>query len=129
MLNIKLKLNLIVKKNNITVVLTRFMRDLAIPVTRQSINDELQKHPNYNSLLAISDVLNNWHIPNAAYELTFEELLAAEIPDSFIAFVSGREFAVVSHLDSNYAIISNEKWSNRRLTTDEFKKCTREVSS
>lgn len=110
------------EKDNTTVVLTQFIRSLEIPVTRKGINDELQKHPNYNSLLAVSDVLNNWHIPNAAYELTFDEVLAAQISDAFIAFVLGREFVVVSHLDDNYAIVSNEKWNNHRLTTEEFKK-------
>jgi hypothetical protein len=66
------------ENDNTTRVLTRFMVELGIPVTRQSISDELQKHPDYGSLLAYSDVLNNWHVPNAAYQLWFDQL--AEVP-------------------------------------------------
>jgi len=51
--------------------LTWFIKQIGIPVTRQSIVDELQKHPHHSSLLAISDLLNNWHVPDAAYELAF----------------------------------------------------------
>lgn len=117
-----LLLNLIMNLDNTTSVLTQFIRKLDIAVTRKTIDDELQKHPNYNSLLAISDVLNNWNVPNAAYELTLDELLEAEISDPFIAFFAGKEFVVVSHLDSNSAIVSNQKWNNHKLSIDEFKK-------
>jgi hypothetical protein len=50
-------------KDNSTVVLSRFVDALAIPLTRQSISDKLQKHPDYNSLLATSEVFDNWRIP------------------------------------------------------------------
>jgi|GEM_PF-5002355 len=46
------------RKDNTTHVLAQFTRKPDIPVTRQTIGDELQKHPNYNSLLAFSDRLN-----------------------------------------------------------------------
>ncbi|GAB2978900.1 hypothetical protein GCM10027049_13160 [Mucilaginibacter puniceus] len=108
------------RKDNFTQVLRRFVQELSIPVTLKSIKDELQIHPEYNSLIAISDLLNTWLVPNAAYQLTFDELLGAEIEDPFIAFISDKEFAVVSHLDKNYAILSNEKWNNHQLTIAEF---------
>ena len=57
---------------------------MAIPVTRQSISDELGKHADYYSLRAFSDVLDRWNIPNDAYKLSFEELAAVQFPLSRI---------------------------------------------
>jgi len=110
------------EKDNTTMVLNHFIAALAIPLTRQTLNDDLQKHPDYNSLLAISEVLDNWHIPNAAYQLTFDELVAAEIEDPFIAFVSKKEFLLVNRLDENEVIVSNERWKKHRLGIEEFKR-------
>lgn len=108
------------RNDNFTQVIKRFVHELGIPVTAQSIENELQIHPEFNSFVAISDVLNTWLVPNAAYQLTFDELLSAEIEDPFIAFISDKEFAVVSHLDKNHARVSNEKWNNHQLTIAEF---------
>ena len=108
------------RKDNFTQVLKRFVHELDIPITSQSIENELQMHPEYNSFVAISDVLNTWLVSNAAYKLTFKELLKAEIEDPFMAFISDKEFVVVSHLDNHHAIISNEKWNNHQLTIAEF---------
>lgn len=108
------------RKDNFTQVLKCFVHELGIPITSRSIEYELQVHPEYNSFVAISDVLNTWLVPNAAYQLTFDELIGAEIEDPFIAFVSDKEFVVVSRLDKDYAVVSNEKWNNRQLTIAEF---------
>jgi hypothetical protein len=106
--------------DNTTRVLTRFIAALAIPVTRQSINDELQKHPEYNSLLAFSDVLDHWRVPNGACQLTVEQL--AEVPLPFIAHLSKKEFAVVTALNEKQVTVSNERWNGKVLPMEEFKK-------
>lgn len=110
------------EKDNASMVLSHFVAALAIPLTRQTLNDDLQKHPDYNSLLAMSEVLDNWHVPNAAYQLSFDELLAADIDGPFIAFVSRKEFLLVNELTEKYAVVSNERWNKHRLNIEEFKK-------
>ena len=85
------------ENDNATRVLTQLIAELGIPVTRQSISNELEKHPDYGSLLAFNDVLDRWHIPNAAYQLKFDQL--ADVPLPFIAHLSKREFGVISRLD------------------------------
>jgi len=111
-------------KNNLSQVLTYFVRDLDIPVTGNSVDEELEKHPDYPSLLAASEVLNNWHVPNAAYPLAFKELLDARLEEPFIAHLvnKGGEFVLVSHLDEKHAIVSNERWRKHRLSAGEFEK-------
>jgi glutaredoxin/uncharacterized membrane protein len=108
------------EKDNTTTVLTRFVKQLDIPVTKQSISDQLEKHPDYDSLLAYSDVLDYYRIPNAAYKLNFEQL--AEVPVPFIAHLSGRRFGVVTRFDDKKVIMSDEKWNNKTIPISEFKK-------
>jgi len=109
-----------IEKDNSTQVLIEFLRSLKIPVTRQSINDELEKHADYGSLLSFSDLLDRWQVPNAAYRLGVEQL--ADVPVPFIAHLSMKEFAVVSSLDDRNVVVSNEKWRNKTIAIDEFKK-------
>ncbi|HTH83000.1 MAG TPA: vitamin K epoxide reductase family protein [Mucilaginibacter sp.] len=109
------------ERDNITRVINLLIGELDIPVTRQSIEEEIARHPEYSSLLAISDVLNNWRVPNAAYELNFDELIAAEVPTPFVAHFKKGEFVLVTYLDSKHVRVSHQLWNNHKLTIDEFK--------
>lgn len=109
------------RKDNFIQVIKRFAHELRIPITLQGIENELLVHPDLGSFIAISDIFNNWLVPNAAYQLTFDELLEAEIEDPFIAFVSDNEFLVVSQITRDFAIVSNEKWNNHKLTIQQFR--------
>jgi len=107
------------KKNNTIQTLCLLVKELGIAVTCQSISDELQKHPNYNSILAYSDVLNNWRIPNEAYSLSFDEL--ADVPVPFIAHLSNNEFVLVNQLNEKEVRVSNGTWKHKKFTSAEFK--------
>lgn len=110
------------EKDNTTWVLSLLVEELRIPVTRQSIHEELQKHPDFPSLLSISDVLNNWNIPNASYQLAFEQL--ADVPIPFIAYFEDG-FAVVNRLNKKQALVSNERGNNHHISIEDFKKSYR----
>ena len=71
------------KTSNSLAAILAVTKKLSVKMDSQSIADELLKHPDYPSLLAISDVLHNFHISNAAINLPFENL--KEIPIPFIA--------------------------------------------
>jgi len=87
------------KKDNITHVVGLLINALKIPVTQQSIEDELQKHPEHNSLLAISDLMNTWKVPNASYNLSLEDL--SDVPKPFIAHLGKAGFVLVSEINEN----------------------------
>ena len=106
------------EKDNTTVVLTRLIKELAIPVTRQSITDELEKHPDKGSIKIFSDVLDHWRVPNAVYQPSISRL--AEIPLPFIAHISKNEYAVITELDEKQLTLSNQQYDNKVFTTDEF---------
>ncbi|CAM3926480.1 vitamin K epoxide reductase family protein [Mucilaginibacter galii] len=101
-----------------TAILSSFIKELDVPVTRQSIKDELEKHPHYDSLLGYSDLLNNWRIPNAAYQLGIDQLADAPVP--FIASTQTGEFVIVNNVEETHVTISNEKYSRKRMSLMKF---------
>src|SRR6185312_8878328 len=90
--------------NDIVQLLNRFLSELNITVTKSSIADELDKHPNSNTLLGISEVLSSWNVPNAAYSVVASELF--DVPNPFLAFSTKHEFMMVHSLDKHTALIS-----------------------
>ena len=113
--------------NNSITVIGRIIKELKIPVTLQSVVDELEKHPAFPSLLSISDVLNNWNIPNEAYTFSFDELLVSGAPIPFIACTKKGEFLLVTKIDESGVVVSNEHWTNRRLGVTEFRQLYQDV--
>jgi uncharacterized membrane protein len=108
------------QKDNTSVVLYQLVQALDIPVTRQSIEDETAKHPEYSSLLAISELLNHWRIPNAAYHLSFEEL--PQVPVPFVVFFQKKKFSLVIRLNEQQATVLNEHGKSQVMPIEEFRK-------
>lgn len=107
------------KKNSLSVIQLLF-DSLNVKVTKTSISEELDKHPNDFSLLAISDTLNHWHVTNAAYKLNALDLDLLPVP--FIAHLSsnGGKFALIEALDELYVTISNEYSKKQKLKKEDF---------
>jgi uncharacterized membrane protein len=80
----------------------------------------LQKHPDYYSLLAFSDVLNNFRVPNSAYQLSFDQL--EKLPLPFVCHLANKNYAVVTEFDDKHVKLSHNDWNNKVLKIDEFKK-------
>ena len=70
------------KQDNAVEVLSAFLKALNVRVTATTISEELPNHPDYPSLLAISDILNVWNIENAAISIEAAQL--KEIPTPFL---------------------------------------------
>jgi len=110
------------KKDNIIIVLSKFFRLFNLSLSRETIYEELLKHPDYPSLLAISDVLSNFKINNAAFRVSDDEL--TNVPWPFIAHtnINNGDFVIVNKINNEGVTISNEKWNRHRLPLAEFKK-------
>ena len=76
-----------------------FLKLLKVKVNNASVNETLQNHPDWPSLLCISDSFNKWKISNGSGKI--EPHLIDELPIPFIAYTNDREFplAVVSQAD------------------------------
>ncbi|WP_431214778.1 hypothetical protein ACQ86N_08480 [Puia sp. P3] len=70
---------------------------LGVKVNYATVDETLQSHPNWPSLLCISDSLSKWRIPNAAGRIDKEEINQLSVP--FLA--------PVRDLDSPFAIVKD----------------------
>ncbi len=66
----------------------RFTELLKVKVSRATISATLQAHPDWPSLLCISDSLKKWKVPNAAAKIAPSEI--DELPVPFIAYLPGQ---------------------------------------
>ena len=108
------------KNSNALRVLNLLIEQLDIPVTRTSIISELQKHPD-SGLIAFSDLLDKWNVPNAAYEVSVTELIDSEIPLPFIACFRKSEFVLVTEKNDSQFVLLNDRWHNHSLSFNDFK--------
>lgn len=69
---------------NATATLYALVRGLKAKVTRATVQEELSLHPDFPSLLSLSEVLTDWQIDNTALQLNTVEQLR-ELPLPFIA--------------------------------------------
>ncbi len=62
---------------------TLLLKALQVKVARTTINETLQNHPEFPSLLSISDSLDRWNVENAAVTISVENI--NELPTPFLA--------------------------------------------
>lgn len=81
----------------------------------------MEKHPDYPSLLAISDVLTSFGIENAAFRV--EPGMLTNVPCPFIAHTAqyGGDFVVVRKIEADHLFVSSDKWNNLKINIKEFK--------
>ncbi|MDP1844410.1 MAG: thioredoxin domain-containing protein [Sediminibacterium sp.] len=66
-----------------------YLKLLRVSVNHTTVNETMQNHPDWPSLLCVSDSLYKWNIPNAAYKT--EPDLIDQLPIPFIAYTHDRE--------------------------------------
>jgi uncharacterized membrane protein/glutaredoxin len=101
-------------------VVVRFLKLSGIKIDSRSIVEELERHPDYPSLLAISDVLNNFAIHNRAFRIDFDQLNALPLP--FIAHTKKNcgEFTIVTGINDRNVTVSQPRRSMQLLSLEEF---------
>lgn len=105
------------KKNGGAVnTIAELLDHFQIPVTKKTLFDELKLHPNYPSLLALSDVLNQFGIANEAFSKIGPEELKI-IPCPFIAHTKnqGGQFVLVKNITDRHVMLNGIK-----IEIDEF---------
>jgi uncharacterized membrane protein/protein-disulfide isomerase len=65
---------------NCEFVTYSFIKKLNVSVTKGFIRKQLEEHPDYPSMLAVSDVLNNIGIENRAYKIGPDKLTGLPVP-------------------------------------------------
>lgn len=102
------------------------IEELHVRVTKTTIQKDLLEHPDYPSLLSISDVLKTYGIDNIAIKLPIENFNNIAVP--FIAYIKGLQlkhslFAVVNKVNKESIQFYNPGTNKKeKLTKDEFAK-------
>lgn len=107
--------------NNSIAILTKLTKRLKIQVTSASITEELEKHPDQNTLFALSDVLNFWKVANGAFMIEFNDL--QNIPFPFVAHLNrnGGQFILIEKISNEYIYVSDEQRSNYKMPLEHLR--------
>ena len=100
-----------------------FLRLLNVRVNNSTVNETLQNHPDWPSLLCISDSLNKWHIPNAAGEIEKNDI--EQLPTPFLACINTREMSlgiVTQVTDTDIYLLQSNYGKVKKEARDEFLK-------
>ncbi|HJP62458.1 MAG TPA: vitamin K epoxide reductase family protein [Mucilaginibacter sp.] len=100
-------------QNNADSVVISLLKELAINIKSEDIIAELEKHPDYPSMLAISDVLNWFDIDNAAYRIDTGEV--KDVPVPFIAHTRLNDFVSISKITGDQVTLSDNKRKNYKM--------------
>jgi uncharacterized membrane protein len=92
-----------------------FLKLLDVNVTRSTVDDTLQNHPDWPSLLCVSDSLTRWNIANAAGKIDPSEI--DQLPTPFMAYTSSVEspLEIVTEVtDKSITLFSTKQ--NKQIT-------------
>ncbi|AQG78831.1 vitamin K epoxide reductase family protein [Spirosoma montaniterrae] len=109
--------------DNPTATLYALLRSLRVRVTQQTVQNALQSHPDYPSMLALSECLTDWQVDNAALQLNTTEQLR-ELPLPFVAHQrkQGGEYALVTALTGNQISYTDSEHGRVSQSLTEFEK-------
>lgn len=106
--------------DNCVVATTRLLQLLKIPVTASTIEQTIQEHPDYPSLLSIADSLKRWKLNAIAVKLTPEKL--DEVPTPFIIHLKtrGGQFITVKLVTEEKIIYLDHNRKEKHFTKEEL---------
>jgi len=82
-----------------------------ISIDRQELTFQIQSHPSYPSLHAVTGVLDHFNIDNLALDIPKNKETLAQLPKSFLAQMNtdhGQEFSVASNNDLQYTLLNGD---------------------
>lgn len=89
-----------------------YLKKLGVKVNNATVNQILQQHPDWPSLLCLSDSLSKWNIPNAAGKIAAKKI--AELPIPFIAYTKNYQYPL--------AIVTGLSATDITFLTQDYKK-------
>ena len=112
------------KQPNAIAVTELLVKAMGIKVSRTTIEKSLQDHPEFPSLLALSDCLSEWHLPNQAYNIAKTDYDPTDLEYPFIAHskANGGIFMLVHDIVGKQVIYSDEHHYKASYTEEEFLK-------
>jgi uncharacterized membrane protein len=115
--------------SNAVATVALLLRRLRARVTTATVRDTLLRHPDYPSLLSLSDVLDSWKVDNMALQFDTVEQLR-ELPLPFVAHLNmkGGWYVLVTEIGKDFlTYIDTKRGTVREKTADFTKKWTKVV--
>ena len=106
-------------QQNASEVTLQLIKQLKVPVTTTSVIEQVESHPDYPSLLSISDSLKKWKVDNIALEIEADKL--DELPVPFLAHTKagGGNFLLVTNVNGTVEYL-DKTGKTRHKKRDEF---------
>lgn len=100
------------------------LKCLHIDVSDNSLYNNLQDHPNFPSLLAISDCFTDWNIPNKAYHVSKDEYISKDLLYPFIAHtnINNGLYILIHEIENGKVLYSDENQQNKEISEEAFLK-------
>jgi len=98
--------------NTLNYLVAQLLRKNKIPFDKEELSFQIQSHPSYPSLHAVTGVLDHFNIENLAADVPVNVEVLLQLPDSFIAQVNtdtGKDLVVVQRVKLDYNIIYSSK--------------------
>ena len=101
-------------------IVIEFLKKLQVKVTAQTVDEALQQHPDYPSMLSISDNLKKWDVNNVVIKVEAEKL--PELPFPCITHTQREGFVIIDKVDEYQAYCTNGKGKIVSMPLDDFLK-------
>lgn len=108
-------------KDTLSFLVQSLLQKNKIKVDREELNFQIQSHPSYPSLHAITGVLTHFNIDHLALRVPIDANTLSQLPNSFIAqlkFDNTTDLVLVIRKGNKYKAILNNKKSKTLTTTD-----------
>lgn len=111
-------------EDSLKIITQRLLKDNKIPFDKQELAFQIQSHPSYPSLHAITGVLDHFNIENIAAEVPINKETLIQLPNSFIAQITsdkGNNLVTVSKIKNQpfYRLISGDN-KEKKISESEF---------
>lgn len=109
-------------RNNLAFVTYLLLTALKIKVNYSSVVNYVESHPQYPSLLTISDCLSQFKVTNQVYQLDKNDYRDAELPFPFITHssIDKGSFSLVQEVDADDLKITDEMHQKLMISKQEF---------
>ncbi|MFT7900614.1 vitamin K epoxide reductase family protein [Tenacibaculum ascidiaceicola] len=109
-------------KDTLINLVQKLLKKNSISFDKEELAFQIQSHPSYPSLHAITGVLDHFNIENVAADVPVNSETLSQLPDCFIAQINsdyGQDLIVVERKKSDYIIYDSEN-KKTNLTESEF---------
>ncbi|WP_443943543.1 thioredoxin domain-containing protein [Pedobacter sp. AW1-32] len=109
-------------KSNSSSIVHKILEKLGVKFNSSSISSKLEAHPEYPSLLCISDFLSDWSIDNIAFKINKSEYDPDDLEFPFVAHLpeKGGRFIFVESIQNGLVNFSDEKANDQHIDEQEF---------